>query len=717
MRAHATRGVVVSKRRCTRGTGNYAQGAMNPLEPTDLVDRIFGDRFRVVGRIGTGPHAEVCVAVDLDAGEHVALKVFDQALGEDPDLAERIIEAVDDAADIRHATLVEIIDRGIDGVRIWVASELCTGGSLGSMLGLGERLTPSQALVMSLECARVLGHVHAQGAVHQGLKPENILFSEDQRLRITDLGLASVLADAPLADANRSVDRVRYLAPEQTDDSVVTGEADLYSLALVVNEAVSGQGPAVAETAVGSAALRRTAPAELAADLGALRSPLERCGRIHPEERPEADELTIALLAAAETMSRPGPLALIGIPGLDLLDAPSPARTQVLDPGPVEVPGLDEPVEPGNLVAVPDVPDEGERVALEDLDRAEPTFADGDEADEPVEFDAPTSAAQAATSGTVFRQDAEDLDDHLPSWPLLVLGGLIALAVAAWFVLGSASGGGAVTVPNLIGAEESDVVALADENGWDINRLETRLNGSVAGSIVTQDPAAGAELDEGETLTVTVSLGSEMVEIPNDVAGLTIDQARDRLSVANLVVGAVTEENSETVDTGLVIDIDEPTRQKPAGESVALRVSVGPEARVVPDVIGTTISDATAVLAALRLQAEEQLVFDPFAEAGTVLGSLPGAGEPVDADSQVILQVSAGPEPVVIPDVTDLSLADAVDIIESFGLIFADTQGTPGEPVISTIPDIGQTVSVGTEITIVLGEPNDGDEEEPADEG
>ena len=695
---------------------------MNPLEPTDLVDRIFGDRFRVVGRIGTGPHAEVCVAVDLDVGEHVALKVFDQALGEDPDLAERIIEAVDHAAEVRHTTIVEIIDRGIEGVRVWIATELCTGGSLRSMLALGERLTPSQALVMSLECARGLAHVHGEDRVHQGLKPENILFSEDQRLRITDLGLAEVLADAPLADANRSVDRIRYLAPEQTDDTPVTGEADLYSLALVANEAVSGEGPLVADTAVGTAALRRTAAAELASELGALRSPLERCGRIRASERPEADELTIALLAAAETMSRPGPLPLVGIPGLDRLDPPAPAHPDLIEPGPVQVPGLDEPVEPGNLVAVPDMPDEVDMVALEDLDRAEPTFVepeientlDEEIGDDSIEFDAPASTAVASGSRTVFRQDAEDLDDHLPTWPLLVLAAIVALAVAAWFFLGSASGSGNATVPNLIGAGDDEVEALSEENGWEIERLETRLNGSEFGSIVAQDPAAGAELDEGETLTVTVSLGSEMVEIPNDLSGLTMEQARDRLSVANLVLGAVTEENSETVDTGLVIDIDEPTRQKPAGESVALRVSAGPEARLVPDVIGTTVGDATAVLVALRLQAVEQLVFDPFAEAGTVLASVPGVGEFVEADSQVILQVSAGPEPVIIPDVTDLSLADAVDIIESFGLIFADTQGTPGEPVIGTIPEIGQTVDVGSEITIVLDEPSEDDEEEPA---
>ena len=61
-------------------------------------------------------------------------------------------------------------------------------------------------------------------------------------------------------------------------------------------------------------------------------------------------------------------------------------------------------------------------------------------------------------------------------------------------------------------------------------------------------------------------------------------------------------------------------------------------------------------------------------------------------------------------------MADAVDILESFGLIFADTQGTPGEPVIGTIPEIGETVSFGSEVTIVLDEPSE-DGEETAEDG
>ena len=81
------------------------------------------------------------------------------------------------------------------------------------------------------------------------------------------------------------------------------------------------------------------------------------------------------------------------------------------------------------------------------------------------------------------------------------------------------------------------------------------------------------------------------------------------------------------------------------------------------------------------------------------------------ADSQITLLISNGPAPVVIPDMTDLALNEAVDVLEELGLIFLDTEGTPGEPVIGTIPPFGDEVPVGTEVIIVLDDPPDEDED------
>ncbi|MEM7096090.1 MAG: PASTA domain-containing protein [Actinomycetota bacterium] len=690
---------------------------MHSLEPSDLVDRVFGERFRVLGRVGLGPRSEVCVAEDLHEDRQVALKVFDQAVGEDPEQADRLVAAIERSAAISHVNVVPLYAYGRDGVRIWIASALCRGGSLRSLLDLGNTLTPSQALVMTLEAARGLAHAHEHGAVHGAIKPENVLFTEDQRLQLSDVGLAQALTDAPLGRSDRALDVVRYVAPEQAAGVVAGGSADVYSLALTVDEAVSGIGPPTADTAAATRAQRVSAAADLQAELGSLRPPLERCGRQDPDDRPEAGELTIAVLAAAETMARPGPLPLAGVAGLEEVEGFDVPDTPSLDDLP-ELPDLGLDVEPGALVAVPDLVEPPERVAIEDLETAEPTFAEVP-ADEP-ELDVPVAAAPGR-SETVFRVDREDLDDRLPVWPLIVLALLVGGAIALWVMLSSVGGAASASVPNLVGADAESAEAATADSGWTLERLETRSNDTVAGAVVAQSPEAGVDLAEGETVTITVSLGPEMVEIPNDLPGLTLAQAQDRLAIAGLVVGAVTEEASESVDSGLVIGLDEPTRQKPQGEAVSLRVSVGPEARVVPDVIGLNIAEATVRMVELRLQAVEEPTFHPDAEPGTVLGSDPGPATRVPADSQVILRVSAGPEPVMVPDVSDLSLADAVDIIESFGLIFADTVGTPGQPVIATSPEAGQIVPFGSEITIVLDDPpedEEGDGEgEDADEG
>ena len=87
----------------------------------------------------------------------------------------------------------------------------------------------------------------------------------------------------------------------------------------------------------------------------------------------------------------------------------------------------------------------------------------------------------------------------------------------------------------------------------------------------------------------------------------------------------------------------------------------------------------------------------------------------VSADSAVTLFVSAGPEPVDMPDIVGLQLDEAVDVIEALGLIFIDTTGTPGEEVIGSLPPIGAEVDVGTEVTIILNDPVEEDEEDETD--
>jgi len=607
----------------------------------------------------------------------------------------------------------------------------------------------SQALVMTLECSRALKYGHEQGVYHGALAPNNVVFSADGHVRVVDFGLAEVLASAPASQATRALDNVRYSSPEQARGRPVTESTDLYSLALLVNEAVTGEPPRLSDTVVGTLMERAEAAADLDASLEGLLPALERCGRVNADERPEAEELSIALLAAAETMERPQALTLAGLttpdgagdsplmvvggrvvePGreLDLADAADmPDDFDVSALGPLEDTtafASDEPVdrEAESPVALELVEPPNATVALEDLDAAEPAFADaglGASPDDP-DLDVPTRSSNRRAVSPAYEQLEDDADDRLPWWPLVVLVLLLAGAIAAgvyFFALGASEETGAV--PDLVGVPFDEVATQVQARGWQLERLEGRIDGSAIGSVVSQSPIPGEELEEGETITVTVSLGNEMVEIPSDIVGLSVDQASSRLSSVGLSVGRITEEHSEGLGAGLVVGLNEPTTQKPSGQGVALRVSAGPEDRFVPpEVVGVTIGDATSLLVGLRLNAVEEPVFSPTVEAGIVLGVFPEAGAVVPADSSVTLFVSAGPEPVVMPDVVGLALDEAIDELEGLGLIFVDTEGTPGEPVIGTLPPIGATVDVGTEVLVYLDDPPEDEEDTEDDEG
>lgn len=781
---------------------------MSPPATRDDAGRVLDDRYRLVARIGSGARTTVYAADDLESGMQVAVKLLDPTLAEDEAFDQKFDAFAEQAASLDHPNIVALHDWGRDEGP-YVVTEMCAGGSLRDLIQAGGRLTASQALVVALESARALEYAHLGDVVHRYLRPSNILFLADQRLKIADFGIARLVAEAPAASPDDALRSVRYVSPEQARGRPVTERSDIYSLALTITEAVTGRPPQVAETVVGTLMARAEAPALSSDDLAAVRGPLERAGRVDPAERPEAGELVIGLLAAAETMSRPSalPLALLSLPAPATTDvAPVPAEpidagvdaeaprassearlegtedigtapevdgaatasdassdSEFDPPGPDDEPdpfdedvdfdaveeALDVPLD-DDLVEAPGVGDElgaeflageeraplrlvqsdlvAERFGLDQVAEAEPVFASVPS--EPVfaaapepepELDVPVAGAEPGSGlpTQVYEEDDDDLEDRLPRWPLLVLAVLVAgvLGAGAFFYFG-VDAQRVNRVPDLTGVDVAQLDDLVGDFDWEIELLEGRLDGSSAGAIIAQRPDPGSTLDEGGVLEVTVSLGNAMVEIPSDLIGLTVAQAEARLGSVGLALGSIVQENNETLASGLVIGIDEPTTQKPSGRTVSLRVSLGPEARVVPEaLIGMEVAEAVELLSGLRLQAVQEPVFDPAAAEGTVLGADPLVGVEVQADSVITLFISAGPEPVEMPDVTDLALDEAIDLIESLGLIFVNTEGTPGEPAIGTEPPAGEVVDVGTEVVIILDEPEEDPDAEDESDG
>ena len=299
---------------------------MAPTRLADHIGRVLGDRYRLLRPVGSGSSGHVFLADDVRLRRRVAVKVLHPALADDEAFLRRFRAEARAAAALNHPNIMSVYDWGEEVDGPYLVCEYLGGGSLRSMLDMGRRLSTSQALLIGLEAARGLDYAHRRGLVHRDIKPANLLFDDDGRLRIGDFGLARALAEAAWTEPIGAVlGTARYASPEQVSGAPIDGKADVYSLALVLVEAVTGTVPFAADTTVATLMGRLDRPIEAPPELGPLAPIVARAGRPDPAERLDAAAVGAALQAVAPTLPGPEPFPLAGAASLD-------------DTGPIEDP-------------------------------------------------------------------------------------------------------------------------------------------------------------------------------------------------------------------------------------------------------------------------------------------------------------------------------------------------------------------------------------------
>jgi serine/threonine-protein kinase len=620
---------------------------------TDLAGRVLADRYRLLAPIGSGGSGRVYVADDVRLRRRVAVKVLHGALADDAGFLRRFRAEAQLAASLHHPNVVTVFDWGEDAVPFMVL-ELLSGGSLRGMLDEGIRLTPAQAAHTGRYVATALSYAHSRGLVHRDIKPANLLFDEHGTVRVADFGLARALAEASWTEPTGAlVGTARYAAPEQGTGATLDARADLYALGVVLVESVTGRVPEVADTLIGTLAVRAHVPIAAPDELGALAPVVERAGRTQPSERyPDAITMADALTDASRHLPPPGPLTLVG------LDAH-------VDPHPTEL---------------------GKTSTVFDQDA-----------------DAAVATARARTD-TVARADtapAPRPGRYAPrAVPAVVALLVVAVLVAAGLLLARSAGGSTVAAPQLVGLTQDEAAARAAKAGLVVH-VEQRDVDDPAGRVIRQAPSAGAFLDDGGTVRLVVSRGPPPVVIP-DVAGQPADQATLTLAGAGFAID-LRHDYDESVPAGIAIRTDPAANEKHAPEStIALVVSDGPRPVAVPDTSGKSYDAAVAALQDKRFSATRVDDFSETVPAGSVIGTDPPAGQLAPRDSQVAVHVSKGPQPVAVPNVVNMSVEQASQTLQASGLD-ADVQNfAPGRTVKSQNPPAGTQVNRGTRVTLAL---------------
>ncbi|MEZ5165290.1 MAG: PASTA domain-containing protein [Acidimicrobiales bacterium] len=612
---------------------------MTSQEGDAEIGRVLGGRYRIVAPIGVGASARAYLADDITLRRRVAVKVLHEALAADSGFLRRFRAEAQAAASLNHPNVLGVYDWGQDDVPFLV-SEYLGGGSLQSMLDAGRRLTTSQALLVGLEAGRGLEYAHGQGLVHRDIKPANLLFDESGRLRIADFGLARALAEAGWTEPDGSmVGTARYAAPEQARGERVGPAADVYALALVVNEAVTGELPFTADTAIATLMARAETPFEPNPEVGPLAATLRGAGVLDPDQRPTATAFVRGFMAAAEDLPRPAPLPLVGVSA--------------------------EAVEGG------------------DRTRLVPTAV----AEEPVVALAPP--------------EDEGPSRRWP-W-IVALAVLLVAGVVGGVLAYQHNRTPTHEIPVLVGSTVDEATRAIEERGWVPDPVTIRKNGTVEGEVIAVDPEAGTRLAEGEIVTLTVSAGEERVPVPDlegksleeataelEGLGLRVGQKIERESediAAGAVIEPVLPPGESEVDPGSAVD---------------LVISTGPAARVVPGVPESRdLQETRDLLIGLRLVPEEETAFSDDIEKGLVIELAPATGTEVDADSTVRIIVSDGPAPRVVPNTSGMSVDEATKALEDAGFTVSNVEGSPSFTVLETNPPAGETHPYRTPVTII----------------
>jgi serine/threonine kinase PknH len=311
---------------------------------------------RLLGRGGMG---EVYEAEDIVKERVVALKVLSAALSQDPVFRERLQREARIAGRLHEPHVVPVHDYGeIDG-QLYLDMRLIEGTDLATVLTQSGALNPPRAVAIMRQVASALDAAHAAGVIHRDIKPENILITRDDFAYLVDFGIANATTDDRLTLAGSAVGTWKYTAPERFTNAGITPSVDVYALACVLHECLTGSPPYGAD----SAGMLITAhlmgaiprPSELRPGIpSAFDAVIERGMAKDPKDRyPSAGELAAAAHQAlsASDQDRAGDIIEHSQESIQLKNEVEPSATTSYggDSGSAPMPGFTSPwaVEPG----------------------------------------------------------------------------------------------------------------------------------------------------------------------------------------------------------------------------------------------------------------------------------------------------------------------------------------------------------------------------------
>ncbi|MFF8692111.1 Stk1 family PASTA domain-containing Ser/Thr kinase [Streptomyces sp. NPDC015144] len=590
-----------------------------------LVGQLLDGRYRVDARIAVGGMATVYRAMDTRLDRVLALKVMHPTLAADATFVERFIREAKSVARLAHPNVVAVFDQGAQGQYVYLAMEYVAGCTLRDVLRDRGALQPRAALDILEPVLAALGAAHRAGFVHRDMKPENVLIGDDGRVKVADFGLVRAVGTA--TDTTGSVlGTVSYLAPEQIEHGTADTRADVYACGVVLYEMLTGAKPHGGDTPaqVLYQHLNEAVPPPSAAVPGL----------------PAGLDALVAAATARAPESRPSD-------AVELLARTREARAGLTD---------------AQLDAVPPQATAEAHDAAEDRTSVIPRLIPAGQgvSHHTSRLETPPLPPSGGAAPGRSRRGPRRSVLAVIAAVLLVLG----VGTGVWYI----NSGQFSQVPSLLGKTQKEAEKRLSDAGLELKGVQRSYSDTVErGRVIGSDPKSGARVRGNDAVTLVVSRGPEIVQVP-DLRNLSLADAKKELKKVGLVPGMVTREFDEETVRGDVIRTDPAagTGRHP-DSAVALVLSKGAPVEV-PDVTGLSVVDATAALAEEGLKAKvlPGRVHAPEV-AGDIARQSPGEGAEAAEGDTIELTVSKGPRMIDVPDVVGKDLDDATAELEKAG--------------------------------------------------
>ncbi|MDR6638674.1 protein kinase domain-containing protein [Paenarthrobacter nitroguajacolicus] len=589
------------------------------MRPTSGIT--LGGRFQLTSRIAIGGMGEVWKAKDQILGRIVAIKVLKEEYTGDPGFLQRFRAEARHTALLNHVGIANVFDYGEEAGSAYLVMELVPGHPLSGILEREQVLSPDMTLSIIAQTARALAVAHAQGLVHRDIKPGNLLITPDNRVKVTDFGIARLADQVPLTQTGQVMGTAQYLAPEQATGQTATGSSDIYSLGVIGYECLTGHRPFSGESQIAIALAQvNDAPPPLPETLPTpVRALLMSMLAKDPKNRPAN---AIKLAEAAEAI-RNGDIATAhaAVPGMLLFESTT---------GPITAP-VDTATAPTGVVTSPYGKEQSSTAtsALPVLGAGAAGAALGAAAassDNPLtRANALEAERQLNDEEEVIYTDDENFDDPEPerkkrspwTWPLVALILLVLFALVGFLI--SQSG---FFSPN---------PAPTGTTSTSPSRSASPTQSSAAPTPSSTPTSQAPSPTQSTPQTINL--------IPAEYLGKPFDTVSAQLEALGLQVrGEQVFDDQAAV--GIVTDIN-PSGAVQPGEVITVQYSKGPQApaTVAVPTIAPGASE-TQVRATLEGAGLKWIPGDPVNGAvgqqpGTFVRSSPAAGTEVNAGSTV----------------------------------------------------------------------------------